>query len=662
MLSLAPQTAQAFDLNGADATLPQPGNFDNRSFLNGAENVTNSGGTDATLTEGGGASGTIYSGIISDGATNRTAIIHTGGAVTFTGNSSYTGGTSLFGGTLILGNNNALGTGAVSAFSGTTIGLLNGINVSNNLTVDVSQTFNVGAGFTGIYSGVISEFGDPTTLTITGGGTLVLTNSANDFNGGLELRQGTVRYDNVAAIDTGTLLFTGGILQAGTSGTLANLSAFFDVSGATIDTQAFDVTLDAVIANSGAPTGTFVKLGSGTLTLTNSGNSYSTATLVSAGTLAGDNANVFGNNSAVTVAGGAVLDLGGFDQAIGSLSGAGTVTNSGATPAELTAGGDNTSTVFSGVIEDGLTNATSLLKTGTGTLTLTGDNTYLGGTTISVGTLQLGDGGTSGSIVGEVVNNGALIVNRSDALTMTGNISGTGALTKIGAGTLILDGFNDYSGATNILQGGILATDDFALSENSAFRVNKGASLELDGGVNAAIGSLADGPLGGGLVMIGAANPSTFLHIGLDDKDTTFSGVITGAGSLEKIGAGIQTLTGKGSSIGGVLEVCDCTGNGGLDIAGGSFKAGLAVFVLDSLLSVTKGGLLEQTNPFGILNLDAGKLLVDGAGSKVVVSGLTRIDGFAGDAALVIQNGGKMESKGGADVAGVRRQMQRRRL
>ena len=226
--------------------------------------------------------------------------------------------------------------------------------------------------------------------------------------------RGTVRYDDVAATDTGTLLFTGGILQAGASGTLANLSAFFDVSGATIDTQAFDVTLNAVIANSGAPTGTFTKLGSGTLTLANSGNSYSTATLVSDGTLAGGAANVFGNNSAVTVAGAAVLDLGGFDQAIGSLSGAGTVTNSGAADAALTAGGDNTSTIFSGVIEDGPTNATSLTKIGAGTLTLTGDSTYLGGTTISAGTLQLGSGGASGSIVGDIVNNGALVVNRSN--------------------------------------------------------------------------------------------------------------------------------------------------------------------------------------------------------------------------------------------------------
>ena len=315
-------------------------------------------------------------------------------------------------------------------------------------------------------------------------------------------------------------------------------------------------------------------------------------------------------------------------------------------------------------------------KSGAGTLTLTNANINLfADVSINAGTLAitnstaLGQGlvtlnggalqaAANGLNVGndfEINTVGGTIDTNGKTLTILGDIfdgnGPGGALAKIGAGTLVLDGFNDYSGATNILQGRVLATDDFALSENSAFRVNQGASLEVDDGVNAAIGSLADGPLGGGAVKIGATDPSTFLQIGLDDKDTTFSGIITGAGSLEKTGKGIQTLTGKGSSIGGILSVCDCFGEGGLDIAGGSFKADIAVFVLNSLLSVTKGGVLEQTNPFGILNFDSGKLLVDGPGSKIVVAGHTNIGGFVDDAALVIQNGGKMDSKGGAEVA-----------
>jgi autotransporter-associated beta strand protein len=69
------------------------------------------------------------------------------------------------------------------------------------------------------------------------------------------------------------------------------------------------------------------------------------------------------------------------------------VTNTGGAGATLTTGGNNTSTTFSGVIQDGA-GVTGLTKIGTGTFTLTGANTYTGGTTISAGTLQIGNGAT----------------------------------------------------------------------------------------------------------------------------------------------------------------------------------------------------------------------------------------------------------------------------
>ena len=95
----------------------------------------------------------------------------------------------------------------------------------------------------------------------------------------------------------------------------------------------------------------------------------------------------------------------------------------------------------------------SLVKVGAGTLTLSGANTYTGGTTITAGTLQLGNGGTTGSILGDVVNNATLAFNRSNAYQFDGAISGSGAVQQIGAGTTTLTAVNTYAGATTISAG-----------------------------------------------------------------------------------------------------------------------------------------------------------------------------------------------------------------
>jgi fibronectin-binding autotransporter adhesin len=115
-------------------------------------------------------------------------------------------------------------------------------------------------------------------------------------------------------------------------------------------------------------------------------------------------------------------------------------------------------------LTNSISGATAVAING-GTLILSGDSTYTGGTTINAGTLQLGNGGSSGSIVGDITNNGALAFNRSDTFTFPGVISGTGALQQIGTGTTILTGNNTYTGATTISAGALIVNGSIASIE-----------------------------------------------------------------------------------------------------------------------------------------------------------------------------------------------------
>ena len=227
---------------------------------------------------------------------------------------------------------------------------------------------------------------------------------------------------------------------------------------------------------------------------------------------------------------------------VGSIAGSGTYFL-GAN--KLTIGaGTNLVTTVSGTIGDcgggacaaGFGSGGSIDYQGAGTLILSGDNTYTGGTTISSGTLQIGNGGTTGSILGDVVDAGTLAFDRSDPVTFTGAISGTGGLTKLGASTLTLSGVNSYSGPTLVTEGTLRPGAGGAFSPSSAFTVSTGAVLDLNG-LSQTIGSLA----GGGNVTLGFGNLAT----GFDNSSTTFSGVISGnGGSLTKDGTGIFTLSG----------------------------------------------------------------------------------------------------------------------
>src|SRR5260221_2103428 len=134
------------------------------------------------------------------------------------------------------------------------------------------------------------------------------------------------------------------------------------------------------------------------------------------------------------------------------------------------------------------------------------------------------------------LNGTSTVDTEANALTPSGNIVGTGGLSKIGAGTLTLAGPSSYTGATNVNAGTLQAGVANAFAPLSAFTVASGATLDLNG-FSQSIGSLA----GAASVTLGAATLTT----GNDNTSTTFSGAISGSGGLTKIGSGALTLSGR---------------------------------------------------------------------------------------------------------------------
>jgi autotransporter family porin len=140
----------------------------------------------------------------------------------------------------------------------------------------------------------------------------------------------------------------------------------------------------------------------------------------------------------------------------------------------------------------------NLFNEGSGTIILTGANVYTGGTTVTAGTLQFGDGGATGSVLGDVTNNGTLAFNRSDSFTYANVISGTGNLIKSGTGDLSIVGSNVYTGNTTV-RAGTLQFDSYTQSTSSVFGVAASSNTDY-----------------GKLVVTGVANLPTDAKINVD--------------------------------------------------------------------------------------------------------------------------------------------------
>ena len=405
-------------------------------------------------------------------------------------------------------------------------------------------------------------------------------------------------------------------LQFSTNGyNLAGGSLAFSPFSGTQGTINTDAGISAAIATTlvdGSGT-SLLKVGGGTLTLSGA-NTYSGGTTVAEGTLVAANNNALGAgavtvdntagrnailqiNSGVTLANTVTLTHGGGLNNAGTLAGNLLLDSSSANHVKLQAGSQilgnldlgsnvgssltleaagNAQQLHSQAVRGSTTLAGGLVKSGTGTWVLDQDLTPAA-TTIANGTLQLGNGGTVGSLgAGGVANNGTLAIARSDAITLANPITGTGNLVQQGAGTTTLTGANNYTGGTTISAGKLIASaaslGSGAITNNAALELNQASDATLAQAIGGS-GSLTK--TGAGSLTLAGANTyagGTIINAGKliasaanlgsgaiannaalelnQASDATLAQAISGTGSLTKTGAGSLTLAGANTSTG----------------------------------------------------------------------------------------------------------------
>lgn len=353
---------------------------------------------------------------------------------------------------------------------------------------------------------------------------------------------GNVTVDNSKGdvIISGAQFATDGYRVGGEAITTDTANTLIRVGDGTVDGIGYTATIDSVIRG----TGGLNKGDLGTLILTGS-NTYGGGTTITAGTLqvAGDN-NLGAAETGITFNGGTLKYGDAFNTArqVTLESGGGTFDTNGFDVALLTEVNGNG----------------QLTKTGAGSLTLTLDNTYTGGTTIEQGTLQLGNGGTIGSVQGDIVDNGILDINRADTLAVTSNISGEGQVYQTGLGTTVLQGSNSYSGATLVANGVLQAGNTDTLSAASHHYVATATQLDTQG-YNQTVAGLDNG---GDVSLVGQQIGSTL----------TVKGDYRGEnGTLNIVAA--QNASGTGAADRLIIDGGQASGNTLLDVDGSGLGA-----------------------------------------------------------------------------------------
>jgi autotransporter-associated beta strand protein len=279
-------------------------------------------------------------------------------------------------------------------------------------------------------------------------------------------------------------------------------------------------------------------------------------------------------------------------------------------PSVLTA---NATTDYTIAGSGALTGQGRLVKQSSGTLIIDVTNDLSGGTLIAAGTLQIGQGGATGtSGGGAITNNAALVINRGDTITLANAISGTGSLTQAGAGAVGVSGSNTYSGATLINSGTLFLQSSNALGgTSSGTTVAAGGQLYITANVNTAEGLTlnATGPDGNGALRKGGAGFSAVLGpvalasdttIGLDAGATlALSNVVSGAAPLTLSGTGTLALNTNNTYSGGTVlagPIVNVNANRALG-PGVVTVGGAGRFVIGEGLTVTNEFLANSVSP-----------------------------------------------------------------
>lgn len=325
-------------------------------------------------------------------------------------------------------------------------------------------------------------------------------------------------------------------------------------------------------------------------------------------------------------------------------------------------------------INSAVQGAGGLTKTGTSRLILAGSNSYLGTTTISGGTLQIGADGSTGTLPpGDLVNNGTLRFDRTGTLTVPNNISGSGSITldcPINAGTIVLSGNNSFTGGVTVTSGALRITNSSALGGGTKTitmtnGTNGSPQLRLDGSggnivlpdtirfstsnVNGSIVNEAgDNILRGDFTLTsGGGDTRIFVNAGSlvlegDMTPNTTGRVLQLSGSGTGIASGV-IRNGSATFIpavtkndGGTWTLAGAnTFSGTTTVSGGTLKLANPLALGDTIggTNVATGAKLDLNGQTGVvenITLTGGTLANDSATSSSLASGVTGLTLTAG--------------------------------